>query len=161
PAKTFVLPSNVPGLWIYRDWYAADPQNGDLTVFDVFADVATSVTDMEYSQKRPNSATTDPVTQQPRDADVVQVPNVWELFTGRCLHNASVPCDMFLASWTLTPPTAVYPFSRLANKVMGYTLSLVIENIAGLHLNLLYADYVQDSRATDIALVRNGCVSAP
>src|SRR5262249_12686343 len=151
-----------PGLWIYRDWYAVNPEYSDLTVFDVYSDVnpvetTTPVADMESSPAQ-NTGTVNPLNNQPLPCTVGQFPNIANL-NGYCLNNPSVRCDLFLLSWTLTPWTAVYPFSRLANKVMGYALATEHGNRNGFVFNLLYADYVQDSRATDIAVVRNGCLS--
>ena len=62
-----------------------------------------------------------------------------------------------MLSWTLTPPTDVWDVSRLANKQLVDALASVGPNTSGRIVNLLYTDYVEYSRSTDVALARNGC----
>jgi hypothetical protein len=135
------------GLFRYRDWESDDPQNGDLTVFDIYSNtmsfetMATSTEASDYGLPRG------------------QLPK-FQGFNGTCYKNAAVPCDLFLLSWTLTPPTAVWSFSRLANKELVDYLAPVGPNRSQKIVNLLYTDYVEYSRSTDVAVVRNGCAPA-
>jgi hypothetical protein len=77
------------------------------------------------------------------------------------------PCDLFLLSWTLTtqkPPAVPTPIRTLADEanrnlgdevVYGQTGADPIPNREGKIMNLLYVDYVQYARVTDIALIHN------
>ena len=142
------------GLFRYRDWQANDPQNGDLTVFDIYSDttsfetMATSTEPSDYNLPR---------GQLPK---FLGNPPSYQGFSGTCLNNAAVPCDLFLLSWTLTPPTDVWDYSRLANKELVDYLAPVGANRFGKIANLLYTDYVEYSRSVDVAVVRNGCAPA-
>ena len=69
-----------------------------------------------------------------------------------------MPCDLFLLSWTLTPPTAVWTLARLADKRLVDVVGPLAKNPAGRVINALYLDYVEHARGTDLALVRNGLV---
>ena len=77
-------------------------------------------------------------------------------YNGRCLKHADVRCDLFLNSWTLTPPTAVWTLARIADKNLVDVVGPVGKNAAGLTMNLLYVDYVEYARGTDLCFVRNG-----
>jgi hypothetical protein len=88
------------------------------------------------------------------------------LFDGNC-RDSSVPCDLFLLSWTLTPGSGMEgtnPASRLsraANKelVGSVTMETAPRRTAqgrAINVNLLYTDVVEKSRSVDVALVRNG-----
>ncbi|MEC4590815.1 MULTISPECIES: phosphatidylinositol-specific phospholipase C domain-containing protein [Nitrospirillum] len=119
------------GLWVYRDWQDGDANKGDLIVYDQYSNT-TSFSDMQSDQFK----------------------NFKE-YTGKCKSVDHV-CDMFLLSWTLTPATAVWLYSKEANRELAASLgTLSIPNSHKQIVNLLYVDYVQYSRATDIALLLN------
>lgn len=160
------IPAN-KGVRRYRDWYASDPQNGDLTVFDIFSnttdfdDMATGTSndpDSTNARERPTGGGSGerlPVGQFPKFA----------LFDGNCRlpdpEGKNVPCDLFLLSWTLTPSGASpVSLSRTANKqLVQYSADRPGANPDGRIINLLYTDVSQDSRSADVALIRNGLVS--
>ncbi|HEX6749828.1 MAG TPA: hypothetical protein VF092_21225 [Longimicrobium sp.] len=154
--STYSPPSTIPAGAIrrYRDWCDSDADTGDLTVFDVYSntiDLGTMI------------AGTDLVPGNGNRACPVVVPQGQLLrfaeFTGIC-RDGKTPCDLFLLSWTLTPVTAVWPFSREANASLGPQLASEGANAYGSVANLLYTDYVEYARSADVALVRNGCASA-
>ncbi len=115
---------------------------------------------MEYGTDPDGDQPTLPVGQFPKFDD----------FNGTCKNTytpvgatspVTVPCDLFLLSWTLTPPTAVlgqnvWAFSSSANKVLGSDTANIGANSAGQIVNLLYVDYVEYARVCDVALARNG-----
>lgn len=127
-------PVNIPapGIYVYRDWESGDPQKGDLTVFDQYS----NTTDYEKMSK----------DQLAKLA----------AFNGKCKNDPSVPCDLFLLSWTLTPITDVWDFSKPANRNLGQAMASVGRNAQGYIPNLLYVDYCEYARATDVAIVMNG-----
>ena len=139
----------------YRDWQDSDPDQGDLTVFDVYSITAFLSTMIDSTSPDPE------VEGLPQG----QLPK-FEKFNGECLKKvtppdssvpAAVPCDLFLLSWTITVPTAVWLPSRGANAVLADHMAKIGTNPHGRIVNLLYVDYVEYSRATDIAVLRNGC----
>jgi hypothetical protein len=72
-------------------------------------------------------------------------------YNGKCEKRPDVPCDLFLLSWTLTPPTDVPQFAKIANAHLADDLAkLEIPNRFGFRVNLLYADCV-DQSLTDVA----------
>lgn len=143
------------GIRRYRDWYAPDPQKGDLTVFDIYSetnDFNPMAFGPDENEKDPNGKGL-PRGQFPKFA----------LFDGKCkteIANKKIPCDLFLLSWTLTPPAGgAVRRSRVANGRLvdeSPTHSDASANTHGQKINLLYTDVVQESRSTDVALLRNG-----
>lgn len=115
------------GFWVYRDWNSSNPKQGSLTVFDQYSNT-TSYEDMKKDQLQ-------------------KLAN----FNGRCEKDPSVPCDLFLLSWTLTPVTGVWLYAKEANRQLGAVMSFQQPNNAGFFANLLYLDYVQYARPTFIA----------
>jgi len=125
-----------PGIWVYRDWSSSDPQNGDLRVFDQYANV------------------TDDATMR---SD--QFGKFWS-YNGTSQNNSGVPCDMFLLSWTLTPAVDIWSVVGPPNSGLGYDINdLVTPNSFGQNVNILYTDYIEYSRSTDIAVFLNGIKS--
>jgi hypothetical protein len=121
----------VPGIWVYRDWEDRDAAAGDLRVFDQYAN------SMSYPTMKAD--------QFKKFAD----------FNGRCKH-ADVPCDLFLLSWTLTPPTGVPGFAKDVNPHLPVDLkTLTIPNTSGQIPNLLYVDCVELGGVTDAAIELN------
>ncbi len=126
-------PVNIPtqGIYVYRDWDSNNPHEGDLTVYD------------QYSNT---------VFYERMSADQLAK---FEAFNGKCKNDSKVPCDLFLLSWTLTPPTGVSAVSKSANRNLGQAMSSVKTNSQGFIPNLLYVDYCQFARATDVAIMEN------
>lgn len=148
------------GLYRYRDWYAPDPDKGDLTVFDVFSD--SDVFD-DVALNTASSKYTTPPNNKPVPRGQL---NQFLWFDGLCRNNRNVQCDLFLLSWTVTPTvahqstrTTAFHVAPSANQ--GLVSYLAIPdfqgaNPQGLRMNLLYTDAVEFSRSVDVALIRNG-----
>lgn len=115
------------GFWVYRDWSSKHPEQGDITVYDEYSD-KTSYKKMSMDQL-----------------------DKLKKFNGKCKNNSSIPCDLFLLSWTLTPITDVWSYSKKANCQLGQVMSTQNPNRDGYFANLLYLDYFQYARPTWIA----------
>jgi hypothetical protein len=147
-------------IYAYRDWQSLDPQNGDLTVFDIYSDT-TDLTEMMTG--------TDPASGH-GGPNVAYLPNgqipkwqgpsangvPYDGFTGTSYNEVKVPCDLFLLSWTLTPDTDVWSYAQEANGALVDNIPSDLLNKPGYAINLIYVDYVSYARATDVACVRNG-----
>jgi hypothetical protein len=121
------------GLWVYRDWQSGDPARGDLRVYDVYSDK------IHFDEMA--------IDQGAKFAN----------YNGMCKNAPTVPCDLFLLSWTLTPVTAVWLVSQPANRALGDAMaSLTARNKYGKIVNLLYVDYVEFARVSDVGLYQNG-----
>ena len=153
------------GIRNYRDWYASDPQKGDLTVFDIYSHTASFETMATGTGNDPDStnARTRP-TADKKNGDrlpVGQFPK-FALFDGICrLQDPAendVPCDLFLLSWTLTVDgSSPVTLSRDANKrLVEYSAARPGANGHQRIINLLYTDVSQSSRSADVAMIRNG-----
>jgi hypothetical protein len=120
------------GIWVYRDWDSNDPENGDLRVYDKYSST-TSFPTMQVDQF-----------------------HKFREYNGYCLHGSRIPCDQFLLSWTITPTTGVWAYSRRANRRLASGIAeMQIPNREFLIVNLLYVDFVEYSRVTDIAIFLN------
>lgn len=149
---------NNDGLYRYRDWNAAQPETGDITVFDMFS----STPDFDTMALSTSVASTLPGTTQ-----IVKRGQLhkFDWFDGKCLDRTTV-CDLFLLSWTVTPNTPGTdgtPFvnAAKANRNLASYLNIPLYKGASrkrMHINLLYTDAVEYSRSTDVAMVRNGLV---
>ncbi|NEN89628.1 MAG: hypothetical protein F6K48_12245 [Okeania sp. SIO3H1] len=129
----YAVKNRRPGFWVYRDWDASDPAVGELRVFDQYS----NTTDFDKM----------------KEDQFAKFNN----YNGKCKNDPSVPCDLFLLSWTLTPPTAVWSFSKVANRNLGLAMTeLRVPNGYGQIVNMLYVDYVEYARVTDVALFQNG-----
>ena len=117
------------GYWIYRDWDSDVPKEGDLTVYDKFADTGNLKKMISDQLKKFNE------------------------FDGTCKNDKKTPCDLFLLSWTLTPPiTGVWLYAQNANRTLGKEMMAHRKaNKHGYFPNLLYLDYIQYARPTFIA----------
>ena len=81
----------------------------------------------------------------------------FERYTGKMAHDRNLPCDLFLLSWTLTPVTGVWFAAQAANRRLGeFIIKMRPRNRYGQMVNLLFVDYVEYARVTDVALFRNG-----
>jgi hypothetical protein len=139
PAVLIVVDANYAidrparGFWVYRDWESADPAAGDLRVYDIYSDTMLFDT-MKTGQF-----------------------DAFNNYDGLCEKDPSVPCDLFLLSWTLTPPTFVWLEAKIADRQLGISMpELTIPNRFGKIVNMLYVDYSEFARVTDVALVENG-----
>jgi hypothetical protein len=136
--KRFAVDNPTKGFWVYRDWHQDEP--GDLCVHDWYAD---------------------------KEAfDVMRDDQVGKFhqFKGVMKTKPKEPCDLFLLSWTLTPQNLASPtpwqLSRRSNPSLGQDVRLGdppfrIPNAHGKIINMVYVDYVETSRATDVALFLN------
>lgn len=132
-ADDYARSKPAPGFWVYRDWDADRPAEGDLRVYD------------SYSNKM--------VFEEMRADQVAK----FESYDGKCQKDPSVPCELFLLSWTLTPPTDVRDVSAAANRALGAAMAtLPVPNPRGKIINLVYVDYVEYARVADVALFLNG-----
>jgi hypothetical protein len=121
-----------PGYWVYRDWYSSTPGEGDFRVHDVWSDTHI-FNDMKDDQFKK-----------------------FVRYDGVMQHDRSLVCDLFLLSWTLTAPTYVWWFSMEANRRLGrYLQELSRPNYYRQIPNLLYVDYVEFARVTDVAIMEN------
>jgi hypothetical protein len=164
---------NPRGIHSYRDWYAADPQDGELTVFDVFSNTA----DFDAAKTgMVNGTDDDPdtVNAVQRNGTPLQQGQFrkFAVFDGTCRFlnpdipsnpndpndekKREVPCDLFLLSWTLTPLTGVIEKSRDANRNLVDFLATKGQNPNQRIINVIFTDVSQDSRSVDVAFWRNG-----
>jgi hypothetical protein len=120
-----------PGIYVYRDWDSPDPAAGDLRVFDQYSNT------MSYATMKSDQF------------------DKFDRYTGCCRDHPDVPCDLFLLSWTMTPPTNVPAFAAEPNQQLTAALDHLHQpNRAGKIINLLYADCV-GTAITDIAIREN------
>jgi hypothetical protein len=127
----FPIDKPAPGIWVYRDWDSKHPEQGDLRVYDSYSN------SMSYEAMKKDQF------------------DKFNNYNGKCANRPDVPCDLFLLSWTLTPPTDVPQFAKMANPhLAGDLAGLSIPNRFGMRVNLLYADCV-DAKLTDIAMSQN------
>ncbi|BDD05855.1 hypothetical protein [Aureibacter tunicatorum] len=118
------------GIHTYRDWDSSDAINGDLIVYDKYSNTT------DY-----NSMKNDQISK-------------FHQFNGMS-QNGQIACDMFLMSWTLTPITDVFSYSRPANANLGKEMKKLEANAQGYIPNILYVDYYQLSRATATSILMN------
>lgn len=155
------------GILRYRDWYDDHPEQGDITVFDLFSGTLKFDDMASGTDKAPDHAGLPGHPGQ--KVPVGQLPK-YDWFDGKCQGRgntaSTVQCDLFLLSWTLTPPTPAVdgtPFVNARNAAANLVPYLNIPlytgaNPQGLQMNLLYTDAVEYSRSVDAAMVRNGLV---
>ncbi len=118
--ELYPLDRRSKGIWVYRDWDSAHPEDGDLRVFDQYANT---------------------VVYAAMKADQF---DKFDRYDARCKRRHDVPCDLFLLSWTLTPTTNVRGYAPEANRnLAAATKDLKIPNRHGCVVNLVYADYVE------------------
>lgn len=126
------------GFWVYRDWESSSASQGDLTVFDIYSNT------MSYdTMKKDQLEKLDEFNGQ---CCAQQESGSW-----RCQTFSSTPCDLFLLSWTLTPPTGVWFASQEANRNLGDVMANQGPNKDGYFSNLLYLDYFEFARATFVS----------
>lgn len=129
------------GFWVYRDaeWdgdahgSGYDPAVGDLRVYDVYSNTIFIDTMVENQRAK------------------------FAAYKGTCARNPAVPCDLYLMSWTLTPPTDVWDVSKAANRILGDQMTkIAVPNGHNQIINMIYVDYVEYARVTDVVLFQNG-----
>ena len=126
------------GFWVYRDWESGSAAKGDLTVFDIYSNT------MSYDTMKADQL--NKLSQFNGKCCARQKDNSWE-----CQTFSSTPCDLFLLSWTLTPPTGVWFASKEANRNLGDVMSNQGPNSLGFFANLLYLDYFEFARPTFVS----------
>ena len=125
----YPLRSPHAGIWVYRDWDSADAASGDLRVFDQYSNT-TSYARMKLDQLAK-----------------------LDRFDGFCRDRNDLPCDLFLLSWTLTPPTDVLAFAAQPNQDLSSALHQAkIPNIHQQIPNLLYEDCIDSPSLAQTAL---------
>lgn len=121
------------GIWVYRNWDESTPETGHLCVHDKYSDT-TDYNEMKERQLAEFAA-----------------------YDGKCTQKPEIPCDLFLLSWTLTPVTHVWKTCKEANLNLGAEMAkLEVPNPRGFIPNILYVDYVESARVTDVAMLQNG-----
>lgn len=140
--RNYAIDVKRDGFWVYRKQNAV-PAEHDLRVFDVFSNE-------------------DRFTEMRRDQF-----DKFRNYNGLMEQAPTELCDLFLLSWTLTPqpppgiPHPVRTLADMANRELGEEIwygragENQIPNHLGKIMNLLYVDYVQYSRVTDVALMHN------
>jgi hypothetical protein len=152
------------GIYSYRDWYADNPDDGDLTVFDCYS-ATSSLNIMMNSTGANEEPPQKNISWLPRG----QIPKFqgpgfnkqtspYDGFNGLCYTQPNIPCDLFLLSWTLTSPVGafVWSYSKDANGALVNNIPSNSGNKYGQIVNLIYVDYVEYARAIDVAYQRNG-----
>lgn len=137
----YTLNNPTEGIFTYRDGSLEcqeearndNPTEGNLVVWDCYSN-STTTSDME--------------TQQ-----LAYLSN----YKGKCDGPyPNTTCDMFLLSWTLTPWTrSVWQDSENPDRDLGKYMNTVTENQYGQIPNLLYVNYFEFARVTDIAIMLN------
>ncbi|MGO1001114.1 hypothetical protein [Lysobacter sp. CA196] len=128
-------PVRIPaaGIWVYRDSNSPTAELGDLRVYDQYSNTTSY-----------DTMSTDQIAK-------------FRAYDGFCVDQRELPCDQFLLSWTLTPPTGVWLISKEANRNLGAEMAVLPrDNDNGCVINQLYVDYEEYSRATDVAMSMNG-----
>ncbi len=129
------------GIYVYRDGIlncdnepnrSTNPTQGNLVVFDCYSNTIIENTMISNQMGK------------------------FSNFNGKCDGNYSnTNCDMFLLSWTLTPPTDVWNTSEQTNKDLGQNMFTLERNTHGKIPNMIYVDYFEYSRVTDICVWLN------
>ncbi len=133
-----------PGIYVYRDGSTAcdketrvtDPRQGDLRIYDCYSD-STSYEFMKTNQLEK-----------------------FQKYTGKCDGQyTALDCDLFLLSWTLTPPwtQTVWDLAEETNtNLAGVCRGIAAENGKNQMINVIYVDYYETSGVTEICYHRNG-----
>jgi hypothetical protein len=120
------------GVWVYRDRDSTDAVVGDLRVYDQYSNT------ISYIQMK---------------ADQLAK---FDRYDGRCRRAPDLRCDLFLLSWTLTPPTDVLAFAAEPNQKLADEMAkLRVPNRYGCIPNLIYIDDVETSNLATIAVKMN------
>lgn len=129
--EDYAINHPVPGLWIYADWNSSRAPQADLRVYDIYS----NVTDF-------NTMTNDQLAK-------------FDRFDGKCSDQKN-DCDLFLLSWTLTPQLKIWAVSQPAlNNLQSGLASRPVTNRFGKPMNMIYVDFVEFARVTDVAIAQN------
>jgi hypothetical protein len=169
-------------MWVYRDWTRVTaPGEGDLLVFDVY----TGTTDFnamkgdqigKFQRYTGSSAVVAATPPPPLTGGIKNARKARDLGLDDSDPGESVPRrkplplpaprpapqasrtnDLFLLSWTLTPITGVELASKEANRYLAASIrDLRVPNAAGKIINIVYVDFAQKARVTDVCLYLNG-----
>lgn len=124
-----------PGFWVFRNSEDETAEEGQLRVFDQFA------SDANYEDVKKDQT------------------EKYDNYNGFCNPETTVPCDLFLLSWTCTSPVGagVWQVSKNVNRHLGdYMVNLAMPNASGFYPNIIHVDYCEFARATDVVLYANG-----
>lgn len=134
------------GFWVFRNarvWedkaeqYPYVVADGNLRVYDAYSDTT------DYETMKENQLAK------------------YDVYDGDCASDPGLVCDLFLLSFTLTPWTGVWFDSKDCNRHLGSVMAAQsIPNRHGFVPNLLYVDYCEFARVTDVALFANGTPDA-
>ncbi|HXP06848.1 MAG TPA: phosphatidylinositol-specific phospholipase C domain-containing protein, partial [Acidobacteriaceae bacterium] len=127
------------GFYVYQGWGTDQERlsQGEFTVLDSYSNTT------DYSSMK---------------TDQLQL---FADFTGKMENDPTYPCDLFLLSWTLTPITDVYHYSREANRNLADVMSETNANLNDRIPNILFVDYYQLARATDVAIAMTNRLLTP
>ena len=137
----YTLNNQTQGIFTYRDGSLEcqeeerndNPTEGNLVVWDCYSN-STTTSDMETQQL-----------------------GYLSNYKGKCDGPyPNTTCDMFLLSWTLTPWTrSVWQDSENPDRDLGKYMNTVEKNQYGQIPNLLYVNYFEFARVTDISIMLN------
>ena len=125
----------VQGYWVFRNSDSDTAELGQLRVFDQYS------SDANYEDVKKDQT------------------EKYDAYNGYCDPDTNVPCDLFLLSWTCTSPVGVgvWQVSKNINRHLGdFMQHLAMPNASGYDPNILYVDYCEFARVTDVALYANG-----
>lgn len=144
--EAWAVDNPTAGFWVFRNarvWENKQEQypyvvaDGNLRVYDAYSNT-TDYEDMKDDQL-----------------------GKYRVYDGDCASDPGLACDFFLLSWTLTPWTGVWFDSKDCNRHLGSVMAgQSIPNASGQVPNLLYVDYCEFARVTDVALFANGTPDA-
>lgn len=121
------------GIWTYADAGRLSRPGSDLVVFDSYADT---------------------ISYQNMKSDQF---SKFQNYNGWSSKNPPIGCDLFLLSWTLTPKTLVHTYAEIANaQLASAIIELKIPNQFNQRINIVYVDYFEMARVTDVCLYLNG-----
>jgi hypothetical protein len=123
------------GFWVFRNSESETASEGDLRVFDQYAK------DKDYDDVKKDQT------------------EKYEAYNGYCDPETTSLCDLFLLSWTCTSPVGagVWQVSKDVNRHLGdFMVNLTMPNEDGYYPNIIYVDYCEFARATDVVLYADG-----
>jgi hypothetical protein len=128
---SFKTGTGAKGIYTYRDWDSDVKDGTEITVYDQYSNT-TSLSRMQDDQLDKLAS-----------------------FDGTMEHVKSVPCDLFLLSWTLTPTAAIRGSAAAADATLAPKLSIVGRNKYGRIPNVLFVDFYSWADPADVAIVAN------
>lgn len=128
---SFKTGTGAKGIYTYRDWDSQIQNGTEFTVYDQYSNT-TSLSGMQDDQL-----------------------NKLAKFDGTMEHVKTVPCDLFLLSWTLTPTAAIRASAAAADATLAPKMSIVGRNKYGRIPNVLFVDFYSWADPADVAIVAN------